>query len=81
MLHARSVSNASVRSVRICAPCVSILVNSGVCFKSKYSIYERQDYFGIYNAEKYTIRYTIQFLCNNWLFVAISIVSLATADL
>jgi hypothetical protein len=27
-------------------------VNSGVCFKSKYSIYERQDYFGIYNAKK-----------------------------
>jgi hypothetical protein len=49
VLHARSVSNASIR---ICAPCVSILVNSGVCFKSKYSIYERQDYSGIYNAKK-----------------------------
>ena len=49
VLRARSVSNASSR---ICVPCVSILVNSGICFKSKYSIYERHDYVRIYNAKK-----------------------------
>ena len=33
----------------------------GVCFKSKYGIYERQDYFGIYNAKK-SVYYSVLIL-------------------